>query len=131
MAEFWLPSMCQRQREAGDDNGDRISDVHPRTGDLARGHVVWTPPADARRRFVLGRYLDWLAAERGHGFAGDHDLPRWSLSGLAGFWARFGPSSTLAPMRRTSACPAWIGCCPSPDALASPASVELFAAYAA
>jgi hypothetical protein len=55
IAEFWLPSMYRRQREPGDDNGDRISDVHPRTGDLARGHVVWTPPADARRRFVLGR----------------------------------------------------------------------------
>ncbi len=86
MAELWLPSMCQRQREAGDDNGDRISGVHPRTGDLARGHVVWTPPADARRRFVLGRYLGWLAAERGHGLAGYHDLHRWPVSGLEGFW---------------------------------------------
>jgi 2-polyprenyl-6-methoxyphenol hydroxylase-like FAD-dependent oxidoreductase len=56
--------------------------VHPRTGDLAPGQVVWTPPADARRRFVLGRYLDWLAAEHGHDFAGYHDLHRWSVTDL-------------------------------------------------
>ncbi len=60
--------------------------VHPRTGDLAPGQVVWTPPADARRRFVLGRYLDWLAAEHGRDFAGYHDLHRWSVTDLDGFW---------------------------------------------
>jgi acetoacetyl-CoA synthetase len=60
--------------------------VHPRTGDLVPGQVVWTPPADARRRFVLGRYLDWLAAEHGRDFAGYHDLHRWSVTDLDGFW---------------------------------------------
>jgi acetoacetyl-CoA synthetase len=60
--------------------------VHPRTGDLAPGHVVWTPPADAGKRFVLGRYLDWLAARHGRGFAGYHELHRWSVTDLDGFW---------------------------------------------
>jgi hypothetical protein len=56
--------------------------VHPRTGDLEPGHVVWAPPADARQRVLLGRYLDWLAAEDGHDFAGYHDLHRWSVTDL-------------------------------------------------
>jgi acetoacetyl-CoA synthetase len=60
--------------------------VHPRTGDRAPGQVVWTPPADARRRFVLGHYLDWLASEHGRDFAGYHDLHRWSVTDLDGFW---------------------------------------------
>ena len=60
--------------------------MHPRMGDLPPGHVVWTPPADARQRFGLGRYLDWLAAQRGHDFAAYHDLHRWSVTDLEGFW---------------------------------------------
>jgi acetoacetyl-CoA synthetase len=47
---------------------------------------MWTPPADARERSKLGRYLDWLAAERGHDFAGYRDFHRWSVTDLEGFW---------------------------------------------
>lgn len=60
--------------------------MQPRTGDLEPGRVIWAPPADARQRFVLGRYLDWLAAEHGHDFAGYHDLHHWSVTDLEGFW---------------------------------------------
>jgi acetoacetyl-CoA synthetase len=51
-----------------------------------RGQILWAPPADARGRFELGRYLDWLAAERGIDFAGYEELWRWSVDDLAGFW---------------------------------------------
>ncbi len=53
---------------------------------LQNGQVLWTPPADARQRFELGRYLDWLAAERGLDFPGYHELQRWSIEDLEGFW---------------------------------------------
>ena len=50
------------------------------------GDVLWTPPPDARRRSEVGRYLDWLQAERGLAFDGYHDLHRWSVDDLEGFW---------------------------------------------
>jgi acetoacetyl-CoA synthetase len=49
--------------------------------------VLWTPPADARERFVVGRYLEWLSGERGVDLAGYDELWRWSVSDLEGFWA--------------------------------------------
>ncbi len=53
---------------------------------LTQGQVLWTPPPDARQRYQLGRYLDWLAAERGLDFADYHELHRWSIEDLEGFW---------------------------------------------
>jgi acetoacetyl-CoA synthetase len=52
----------------------------------AQGEVLWTPSADARRRSEVGRYLDWLERERGLGFADYHELHRWSITDLEGFW---------------------------------------------
>ena len=52
-----------------------------------QGQVLWTPPEDARERFVLGRYLEWLAAERGLEFPGYQELWDWSVSDLEAFWA--------------------------------------------
>jgi acetoacetyl-CoA synthetase len=54
---------------------------------LTQGQVIWTPPANARERSVLGRYLDWLQRERGLGFSGYEEAWRWSVSDLEGFWA--------------------------------------------
>jgi acetoacetyl-CoA synthetase len=53
-----------------------------------RGRVLWRPPADAGDATRIGRYLRWLAAERGHSFPeGDYDaLWRWSVEDLDGFW---------------------------------------------
>jgi acetoacetyl-CoA synthetase len=53
----------------------------------AQGEVLWTPPADARERSELGRYLEWLRRELGHDFADYDALWRWSVSDLDGFWA--------------------------------------------
>ena len=50
------------------------------------GQVLWEPPADVRARSKLGRYLDWLAAEREREFDGYRDFHRWSVTDLEGFW---------------------------------------------
>ncbi len=54
---------------------------------FTEGQVVWAPPEDARERFELGRYLDWLRAERGLDFPGYEELWRWSVTDLDGFWS--------------------------------------------
>ena len=54
---------------------------------IAQGDVLWSPPSDARERFVIGRYLGWLERERGLSFAGYDELWRWSVSDLEGFWS--------------------------------------------
>jgi acetoacetyl-CoA synthetase len=50
------------------------------------GSVLWAPPADVRETTQLGRYLDWLKEERGIDHAGYHELWRWSVDDLEGFW---------------------------------------------
>jgi acetoacetyl-CoA synthetase len=54
---------------------------------MIQGEAIWTPPADWRQRFEMGRYLDWLQLERGLDFAGYDELWRWSVSDIEGFWA--------------------------------------------
>jgi acetoacetyl-CoA synthetase len=54
---------------------------------IAQGDVLWSPPPDARERFVIGRYLAWLERERGLSLAGYDELWRWSVSDLEGFWS--------------------------------------------
>ena len=50
------------------------------------GQVLWTPPPDAREHSEVGRYLDWLEAERGLAFTDYDNLHRWSIDDLEGFW---------------------------------------------
>src|SRR5271169_1643454 len=52
----------------------------------AVGDVLWSPPADARARSEIGRYMDWLSAERGLDFADYDELHRWSVTDLEAFW---------------------------------------------
>src|SRR5262245_5447069 len=52
-----------------------------------QGQVLWTPPADARERFELGQYLEWLRAARGLDFTTYPQLWHWSVSELEAFWA--------------------------------------------
>jgi acetoacetyl-CoA synthetase len=73
--------------ETGLEAGSSIEAMGSLTdGTVARGDVLWSPPADARERTELGRYLTWLETERGRRFEGYHDLWRWSISDLEGFW---------------------------------------------
>jgi acetoacetyl-CoA synthetase len=48
--------------------------------------VLWTPPGDVRETTEIGRYMRWLADERGREFDGYADLWRWSIDDLEGFW---------------------------------------------
>jgi len=49
--------------------------------------VLWQPPAGARSRTRLGRYMSWLEERRGLRFDGYEDLWRWSVDDLEGFWS--------------------------------------------
>jgi acetoacetyl-CoA synthetase len=50
------------------------------------GDVLWTPPADVRQTTEAGRFLTWLADERGRELADYDELWRWSVADLEGFW---------------------------------------------
>ncbi|MGD0713193.1 MAG: acetoacetate--CoA ligase [Gaiellaceae bacterium] len=49
--------------------------------------ILWTPPPDVRETTEIGRYLAWLERERGLAFRDYHELWRWSVADLAGFWS--------------------------------------------
>ena len=51
------------------------------------GGILWTPPPDVRETTEVGRYLAWLERERGLVFGDYHELWRWSVDDLAGFWS--------------------------------------------
>ena len=48
--------------------------------------VLWTPPADALSTSRLGRYLRWLAQNKGRHYTTYPELWDWSISDLEGFW---------------------------------------------
>ena len=53
---------------------------------MSQPPVLWSPPADVRHASNVGRYLQWLAAERELRFDTYDDLWRWSVDDLDGFW---------------------------------------------
>ncbi|HJP89782.1 MAG TPA: acetoacetate--CoA ligase [Candidatus Limnocylindrales bacterium] len=48
--------------------------------------VLWSPPADALDTSRMGRYIEWLANERGLGFEGYDALRQWSVDEPGAFW---------------------------------------------
>jgi len=54
-----------------------MTDKHP---------ILWQPTAEQAAQSTMGRYVAWLAAERGLKFDGYDALWRWSVSDLDGFW---------------------------------------------
>jgi acetoacetyl-CoA synthetase len=62
------------------------------------GDVIHEPGAEVRRTSHIGRYLDWLATERGLHFHEYADLWRWSVDDVDAFWRsiwdHFGVQST-------------------------------------
>jgi acetoacetyl-CoA synthetase len=50
------------------------------------GDVLWSPPADLADTTEIGRFVSWLATERGREFGSFEELWRWSVSDLEGFW---------------------------------------------
>src|SRR5207244_6782220 len=50
------------------------------------GEILWTPGPERIRRANLTEFTDWLAHERGLGFADYTALWRWSVEDLESFW---------------------------------------------
>jgi acetoacetyl-CoA synthetase len=48
---------------------------------------LWEPSAGLVERARMTAFMRWLEAERGLGFDGYHDLWRWSVDDLEGFWS--------------------------------------------
>jgi acetoacetyl-CoA synthetase len=48
---------------------------------------LWAPPAELVEQARMTEYMRWLEAERNLAFDGYHDLWRWSVEDLEGFWA--------------------------------------------
>ncbi|WP_214366756.1 acetoacetate--CoA ligase [Pseudonocardia sp. H11422] len=63
-----------------------VSTVHP-VSPHAPGAVLREPGPDALAITSLGRYVRWLAEERGLEFVDHEALWRWSVDDLEGFWA--------------------------------------------
>ncbi len=65
--------------------------------------MLWTPSAEVFETATLTRYQRWLESERGLSFAGYHELWRWSVTDLEGFWeslwAFFGVRASRPPER--------------------------------
>ena len=53
---------------------------------MATPRVLWSPPDDARTHTRVGRYLEWLATNRGLRFGDYQALWQWSVDDLEGFW---------------------------------------------
>jgi len=53
---------------------------------IAEPKVLWTPSPERVERATLTRYARWLGDTRGLEFEGYHDLWRWSVVDLEGFW---------------------------------------------
>ena len=51
------------------------------------GEILWRPGAAPDRPTAVGRFVEWLAAERGLGFESYDALWRWSIDELEAFWA--------------------------------------------
>ena len=64
---------------------------------MSHGDLLWSPPADVRERSRIGAYLHWLERERHRSFDGYHDLWRWSVDDLPGFWSSVWDHFALGP----------------------------------
>ena len=54
--------------------------------DIAPGTLLWEPPADARQRSRMGRFLDTAARATGRPLPDYEAAWRWSVEDLDGFW---------------------------------------------
>ena len=58
----------------------------PTAGTLVEGTVLRLPTPEDRADSAVGKFMDWLAAERGVTIADFEQLQRWSVENLAEFW---------------------------------------------
>ena len=62
---------------------DRVSDA-PQTPE---GKLLWQPSEEGKAKANITRYMGWLQETRGLTFGSYHDLWRWSVTDIEGFWA--------------------------------------------
>jgi acetoacetyl-CoA synthetase len=55
-------------------------------GDVVQGQLLWEPPADARARTRMGRYLDGIEASTGRSLPTYAEAHAWSVEDLPAFW---------------------------------------------
>jgi acetoacetyl-CoA synthetase len=55
--------------------------------DAGTGELLWEPSAESVERAQLTAFSRWLEAEHGLSVAGYHELWRWSVDDLEGFWS--------------------------------------------
>jgi acetoacetyl-CoA synthetase len=53
---------------------------------VREGDLLWTPGPDRTERANVMAFIRWLGQERGHHFGDYHQLWRWSVTDLDGFW---------------------------------------------
>lgn len=56
------------------------------SNELKEGQLLWAPNSQRVEQTQLKRFLRWLESERGQTFAEYHDLWRWSVEDVKGFW---------------------------------------------
>jgi acetoacetyl-CoA synthetase len=54
---------------------------------VAEGTLLWEPSEEFKAQANMTRYMAWLAENKALRFADYHDLWRWSVTDLEGFWA--------------------------------------------
>ncbi len=52
-----------------------------------RAQALWEPSPERQQQAALTQYMRWLGERRGLQFADYHELWRWSVSDLEGFWS--------------------------------------------
>lgn len=57
---------------------------------VRQGDLLWRPPDELVRGAAVTRYRSWLDERRGLAFEDYHDLWRWSVADLEGFWSSTG-----------------------------------------
>ena len=80
---------------------------------VREGDLLWTPGPDRVERANVTAFARWLSQERGRHFGDYHELWRWSVTDLDGFWQAvwdYCGIEASAPPTRSSA----PGPCPAP-----------------
>ena len=67
--------------EARGQGGQGVQGVQVREGDL-----LWMPGPDRVDRANVTSFIRWLGRERGRHLGDYHELWRWSVTDLDGFW---------------------------------------------
>ena len=54
---------------------------------ISEGELLWAPRREFAQASNLAVYMKWLGETRGHSFSNYHELWRWSVTDLEGFWS--------------------------------------------